>query len=249
MSGLIATSTQPRGGNVLHNYSVCGSVMHMLSVSEVAESLSVSPRRVRQLIESERLEARRFSGVWMIEEAEIADFSRQPRPVGRRWSAAAAWAVLGEANRCVEHDLDGYQRSRAKARLRECGLLDLAPRLAARARKERYFVHPSVVSRLRNESQLVLAGASAAPQVGADLLPGDEVDAYIRESNLQSVVKRYALSSRAENKNVVLRSVDDVCWPFAENERVASPAIVAVDLLESRDERSRRAAAALIRSL
>lgn len=185
----------------------------------------------------------------MIDEAEVADFSVQPRPVGRQWSAAAAWAVLGEASGRVEDDLDRYQRSRAKARLREYGLLGLAPRLAARAHRTRYFVHPSVLSQLENDSQLVLAGASAAPQVGADLLPGDDVDAYVRESNLQSVVERYALDSHAERRNVVLRLVNDICWPFGENERVASRAIVAVDLLDNRDERSQRAAVALIGSL
>jgi hypothetical protein len=96
---------------------------------------------------------------------------------------------------------------------------------------------------------LVLAGASAAQQVGAELLPGDDVDAYVRESNLQSVVERYALDAQAERKNVVLRVVDDSCWPFGKNERVASRAIVAVDLLDNRDERNQRAAAALIEPL
>lgn len=49
--------------DVLHNPSFYGSIKHMLSVSEVAEYLSVSPRRVRQLIESDHLRARRLSGV------------------------------------------------------------------------------------------------------------------------------------------------------------------------------------------
>lgn len=221
----------------------------MLSVSQVAEHLSVSPRRVRQLIESDRLKAQRLSGVWMIEEAELAHFSVQPRLVGRHWSAAAAWAVLGEASGCIEDDLVACQRSRAKARLKERGLLDLAPRLAARARRVHYFAHPSVLPHLENESQLVLAGASAAPRIGAGLLPGDEVEAYIRESNLHDVVNRYALDSRADKKNVILRPVADICWPFAENERVASSAIVAVDLLDHHDERSQRAAVALIGAL
>jgi hypothetical protein len=209
----------------------------------------VKSSSVRQLIESDRLNAQRLSGVWVIDEAEIARFSVQIRMVGRQWSAVAAWAVLAEASGRVDDDLVGYQRSRAKARLKEYGLLYLAPRLAARARRVHYFAHPSALSHLENESQLVLAGASAARRIGADLSPGDEVEAYIRESNLHDVVARYALDSHADRKNVILRSVADICWPLAENERVASSTIVAVDLLDHHDERSQRAAVALIGAL
>jgi len=46
--------------------------MQPITTAEAAERLSVSPRRVVQLIESGRLKARRFAGVWAIEPRHLA---------------------------------------------------------------------------------------------------------------------------------------------------------------------------------
>ena len=57
------------------------------------------------------------------------------------------------------------------------------------------------------------------------------------------------MEERSERANVVFRVVEDQSWPFPEGAVVAPPAVVAVDLLESEDERSRRAGAELLQRL
>ncbi len=66
---------------------------------------------------------------------------------------------------------------------------------------------------------------------------------------LPALVNRLALDERSERPNVVLRVVDDGLWPFSPDEKVAPAPVVAVDLLEAGDGRSRRAAAQLLQSL
>jgi hypothetical protein len=55
------------------------------------------------------------------------------------------------------------------------------------------------------------------------------------------VVQRYALEEDPERPNLLLRVVDDDVWPFEAGTNIAPRPVVAVDLLESDDDRSRRA--------
>jgi hypothetical protein len=47
--------------------------------------------------------------------------------------------------------------------------------------------------------------------------------------------------------NLIVRAVDDL-WPF-NSERVAPEAVVAVDLIDSADQRSRRAGSELLKQI
>ena len=66
---------------------------------------------------------------------------------------------------------------------------------------------------------------------------------------LPTLVSRFALDEDTERPNVTVRTVADHLWPFGPDDEVASPAIVAVDLLEANDERTRRAGAQLLQQL
>lgn len=77
----------------------------------------------------------------------------------------------------------------------------------------------------------------------------DEFEGYVRSSVLPSLVARFALDEQAERPNVVLRVVDDGLWPFRPDEEVAPAPVVAVDLLEAGDGRSRRTAIGLLKRL
>jgi hypothetical protein len=102
-----------------------------------------------------------------------------------------------------------------------------------------------VIDRLAQAPKIVRGGVSAAVEHKVDLLAQDGFDGYIRASDLDSLVSRFALEGDAERPNVVLRVVDDAVWPFREGQRAADRAVVAVDLLESDDARSRRSGAEL----
>ncbi len=57
------------------------------------------------------------------------------------------------------------------------------------------------------------------------------------------------MEERTERFNLLLRVVEDRLWPFRQGAEVATRPIVAVDLLESEDERARRAGYELLARL
>ena len=96
---------------------------------------------------------------------------------------------------------------------------------------------------------VVRTAASAADEHGIDLVGPGPAEAYVSGSVFAQLAASFHLEERSERPNVVLRVVDDAHWPFAAGAVVAPPAVAAVDLLESGDERARRAGAELLESL
>lgn len=217
--------------------------MSMLGVAEAAAELGVSERRVRQMLADGVLDGERIGRAWVIDAAQLQSVGRLRPKVGRPWSAASAWALLALADG-NEPGVSPVDRSRAKKRLAE-GLEHVVGRLAARAELRRFYAHPSVLDRIAQAPEMVRCGVSAAAEHGADLLASDSFEGYVRVSDLGALVSRFALDGDAERPNVVLRVVDDAVWPFSEEQRAADRAVVAVDLLESDDARSRRSGAEL----
>jgi excisionase family DNA binding protein len=217
--------------------------MSLMDAAEAADSLHVSPRRVRQMLEAGSLPGQRVGGSWVIERADVEQLCR--RPVGRPWSAASAWAVLQLAAE-RDHGLSPVERSRARKRLADNGLGGLVAQLRARSERREMYAHPSALDRLGAESGAVYGGVSALDEYDVDLIAGEQAEVYVRASNVSDLVDRYALDAETERSNVVVRVVDDDDWPFEDDARVAPWSVVAVDLLDAHDERSRRAGLELI---
>ena len=78
-------------------------------------------------------------------------------------------------------------------------------------------------------------------------MASDFLEAYVPAARIAAIINRYGLDPDAERPNVILRIVDEAVWPFAPGMDVASRSVVAVDLLEADDERSRRAGAEMAR--
>ncbi len=218
--------------------------MVMLGVSEAAAQLAVSPRRVRQMLSDGVLAGERIGRVWIIDSNELRKLHNRRPEVGRPWNAASAWAVLALAEG-AEPDISPVERSRARKRLRE-GLDRVAGRLVARAEVHRFYAHPSVLDRLVDVPAVVRGGISAAVEHGAGLVAQDGVEGYVRSGDLDRLVAEFGLDQNAARPNVVFRVVDDAIWPFGIGQVAAGRAVVAVDLLESDDPRSRRAGAELL---
>src|SRR5262245_18869934 len=218
--------------------------MDPISVVDAAEALGVSPRRVRQLIAAGDVPAVRVGRSWLVDGSAV----HVERPAGRPWSARMAWAVLAVACGREPNGLPAPRASEAKRRFRERGLLELAPRLRSRARVRRFYVHPSVIADLSVDGRLVRGGVSAAPDVDADIAVANELEGYVRASDVRDLVSHYGLIEPHERPNVCFRVVEDDLFPFGQ-EAVAPPAVVAVDLLDSSDDRVRRAGEALVGEL
>lgn len=216
--------------------------MSMFGVADAAEQLGVSARRVRQMLADGVLDGERVGRAWIIEREQLRRVAEVRPEVGRPWSPASAWAVLALADG-EEVDLSPVDRSRARKRLAQ-GLDHLVARLAARCERRRFYAHPGVLDRLAGE--VVRAGISAAAHHGADLVIGEGAEGYVRASDVERLVDKFALDDQAARPNVLLRIVEDAVWPFEVDRRYAGQSVVGVDLLESEDSRSRRAGAELL---
>ena len=329
-----------------------------ISVSEAAQRLRVSDRRIRQLIEEKELAARRIGNSWVIPLAEIFQRQRRsPRP-GRPYEPENAWRLAAFADIAAREFLNSSQKDasdgllekqqRAVSQLAESlqflcevdphqvvdnpanladlrrlvsrvqfGLrsdellvgwmqiaadrlryfetkaqidslsvsqawldafarepvdLELDPRLlrnlrnmlmhglgrpgrggdiaALRSRFERadyFYAHPSLMHGLVKDHHLSLSGGHAAAQYGLDLVPGDNLDAYVAIESLNLVVDSYSLQEvDSFNGNVVLRSVQD----FPDNHPDVVPRLfLAIDLIEGDDPRGREAGSELLEAL
>ena len=217
--------------------------MEVVNVACAADVLDVSPRRVRQLLESGQLAGQQLGRSWVIDRGDIDRLRRNC--AGRPWSASSAWAVLELA---AGHDLElsPVERSRARRRLADHGLGGLVEQLRARAERREVYAHPSVLGRVALDDRVVQGGVSAAHEHHADLIVQDSAEVYVRAGDAAAIVENYALDDNADRPNLILHVVDDEAWPFDGRQQVASWPVVAVDLLDSDDERSRRAGLELI---
>ena len=216
----------------------------MLGVSEAAAELGVSPRRVRQMLADGVLLGERVGRAWVIDSEQLRQAGDQRPGVGRPWSAASAWAVLALADG-REPVLSPLERSRAKKRLAE-GLGSASGRLGARADRRLFYGHPSVLDRMADVPGVVRTGVSAASVHGADLVVGEGFEGYVRAGDLDGLVSQFGLDGEAERPNVLLRVVQVGVWPFEPGQELAGRAVVAMDLLESDEPRTRRAGIRLL---
>ncbi len=217
--------------------------MSLLSVADVAVELGVSARRVRQLLASGEMDGQQLGRSWVIDGAAI-DRLRLNR-VGRPWSAASAWAVL-ELAAGGDPEVSPVERSRARKRLIESGLVGLVNQLRSRSQRREMYAHPSGLDRVADEAEVVRGGVSALDAHDVDLIVSDEAEIYVRASNVTGLLDRYALEPNANRPNLIVRVVGDDVWPFDDDANVAPWPVVAVDLLDANDERSRRAGLELI---
>lgn len=218
--------------------------MGVLNVSQAALKLGVSDRRVRQMLERGDIEGQRVGSLWLIDPIVVERARRRPE-IGRRWSPAAAWALLQIANG-EDPKVSAVEASRAKRRLAERGIADLVIKLSSRGNVRRFYGHKAVLEDLANEDMVVRGGVSGAREHRADIIALDFLEAYVPASRIEKLIRKYALADVSDLANVLFRVVDDRVWPFQKNAKVASRIVVAVDLLDADDERSRRAGAGLV---
>ena len=90
---------------------------------------------------------------------------------------------------------------------------------------------------------------SAAAHYRLDIVETDHLEGYVQTTALPTLVSRFALDENTERPNIALRTVADHVWPFGPDDEIAPPAIVAVDLLEANNDRTRRTATQLLQQL
>lgn len=222
-------------------------MLDLLSVSTAAEELGVHPSRVRALIASGALTAEKIGGVWLVDRASIAGRNRQPTSAGRPLTPGNAWALLLVASgEELPAKLGASARWRIRRALEIYGLVGLRSRLARRAEPAPYWALGGELRAMRDRSDLVLSGPSAATKYDLGLVGPDAVDAYVPASVFASLRREHALEQMSgPESNVLLRVVPDDAWLF-DGRRYAPLAAVAVDLYSYAEPRAARVGGDLI---
>ena len=215
----------------------------LLSVDAAARVLGVHPGRVRQLVAAGQLDAHKVGGRWLLPEAAVMERHDAQRPAGRPLSPRAAWGLLAGAAGQRASWLSPSEERRARARAAGWPLERWAWACQRRAVVHRLYAHSSVLGRLADDDRVVRSGASAR-SVPVDVIASGVVEGYVDASQFGSLVGDYALHE-GDRANVVLRVPPPELFVFGD-ERDAPWPVVAVDLLDAGDDRSRRAAVALV---
>jgi excisionase family DNA binding protein len=224
----------------------------LLSVTEAAARLGVSPSAVRQRIASGRLPAIKRGRSWWLDERAVQRYVRQPSSAGRPFSPRMSWAIILLASGDAEaaNRMSGRARypSRMRAWLDAHPLNDYGHQLRSRAEVEDLTAHPAEVKRLLERSDMLLTGVSAAGAVGI-IGEGSGIEAYALAGRRAAVVREHALTPATDGP-VRIRWVPDELWPHLnrDGDRRAPRTAVLLDLLESDSPRAwREAARALAR--
>ena len=219
-----------------------------VSVADAARALGVSDRRIRALIRAGALAAQHVGRPWLVSRADVEQRARHRGRPGRPLGERNAWALVARLSGSEWPELSPWDRSRLKQRLARRSLLSLAGELRDRAEPHLFRGDERVLERLRDDSDIVLSGVNAAAAYGVDIRAPGVVEAYVDRDRLRDLVYRYALRpAEIADANVVFRAVDKPV-PRAR-QGMAPVAAVALDLLESPDDRSRRAGRELARRL
>jgi len=218
--------------------------MSWMGVPDAAERLSVSPARVRVLIHRGDLVADQVAGRWLVDPGSVERVAARPRRAGRPFDPRAAWALLAMADGRSPDWVAGSERSRLADVLASRAVIDLVGQLGRRAAVERWHVHPSLLDRIADDEDVVVAGPR-----GSEELAGDRsgLEVYVRPDAAARLRDTYRPDDSGRDANLVVRVVEGP-WPFAREDRRAWPSVVAVDLLEEHpeDPRCREVAARLL---
>ncbi len=223
--------------------------MSVVSVQEAARQLGASQAWVRKAAASGEIAAYQLGRAWAIDERALSRLRRRPngRPLSPRSSWLALFAVSGEVSGLPGSNPVERQRARDRAaRLNAdgIGVLDLS----GRAELRRFRGSPEQVAALASDDRVVRSGISAASDLGGSLLDSArEFEGYVREVDFPALVRQVRLEPAplGEHGRILLR-IPRPDWPFLPAAEVAPRAVVAVDLSESHDPRSRSAADELI---
>jgi excisionase family DNA binding protein len=203
----------------------------LLSMSEAAERLHLSRRRVRQLIEQRALRARRVGHQVVIEEDALRDVIRERAP-GRPVSPALAWGIALAAEGIKPSWLSPVQRSRAARFVHESPPAAVRAKLARRADIARYRTSERGLGIVAQHHDSRPAGSSLAPEYSIDLLASGVIERYLPRSEMNELVRLAPLLPDLSQPNVILHVIDDVLWVnIRELDRIPAAA-AASDLIE-----------------
>jgi hypothetical protein len=215
-----------------------------ISAADVAKRLHVNEARVRALIERGALPGRKVANRWLVPPLALHSSEVAARVAGRPFSPENAWGMLFLVSGRPADWLSPIDRSRLKARLRS-PKFPIASRFRRRASVNYLRAEERALRKIAADHEFVRSGVSAIDEHEVDLVAPGVVEGYLPEKRLAKMSYEHAFRKVPEDAaNLIVRAVDDF-WPFG-SEGLAPEAAVAIDLIDSVDQRSRRAGSALL---
>lgn len=218
-----------------------------ISAAEVARRLRVNEARVRALIARGALPGKKVANRWLVPIAALRSSGVAERVAGRPFSPENAWGLLFLASGRAAEWLSPVERARLKARL-NAPKFPLASRFRRRANVKYLRGDQRALQKIVADDKFIRSGVSAVDDHQVDLVAPGVVEGYLPRERLAKLSYEHALREVSENAaNLIVREVDQH-WPF-KSDRVAPEAVVAVDLIDSADQRSRRAGSELLKRI
>lgn len=217
----------------------------MLTVAQAAERLAVSAHEVRRLIRTGVLAASRVGRTLVLDDAAVDERARLPIGAGRALAPHTAWAALWELSGLRADWLEASSRSRLRARVSGLDPAQVVVATRRRADRRALRVLPGYRDRVLAAEDVVASGMSAADAIGADVVATTAADEiYCTDGQLVALQREFGLSDRGE-VNLIVRVPAFERLPFTDRQHMPV-AVVAVDLAESSDVRTRRAGLTLL---
>jgi excisionase family DNA binding protein len=216
----------------------------VLTVTQAAARLGVGEEQVRRLVRSGQLVASKVGQTVVIDDDAVDARARLAVRPGRPLVPATAWGALWELAGERAAWLNPADRSRLRSRLRRYDAEQVVAATRARAERHAVRVLPAYRGAVLAAEGVVVSGLTAAAAVGADILSAGGYDeAYCSTATFARLRGDCALADGGQ-ANLVLR-IPRFDLPLGGRERMPD-AVVAVDLAESSDVRTRRAGLQLI---
>lgn len=220
---------------------------NLVSVSDAAMRLGISARRVRALATNGRVPAQKIANRWFVEVDRLGERGRSAGARGRPFSAKHSLGLLYLASGDDARWLSEYEKWRLR-RYALPRLHSLLSRLRSRANVHAVLAPESVVKRLASDPKFVRSGVSAAEHHRADISGRSVLDGYYGERDFNNLAYRYALQPAPEAAaNLIVRGIED--GSVLSGRHYMPIGVVAADLADSADARSRRAGVQLLRRL
>jgi excisionase family DNA binding protein len=225
----------------------------MLSTVQAAQLLAVSPERVRALVATGQLDGSRVGGRWVVSAEAVEQRRESAAAPVRPMSARVAWAAAALLDGKAVPWLSQPEASRLRRRMRTAGADPATWRAWLRRRAtgvERLAITEAYLGLLLADERVAVTGVRAARTYGVDLASAGEAEVYVGSATDLSALRRaYGLVASAA-PNATVRIADG---PWRETlapaggARVVPSLVVAADLLDAADSRSRRAGTELLR--
>lgn len=214
-----------------------------VTTAQAAERLGVSAHEVRRLIATGELSSSPVGRLLMVDEESLCRRGQQVVRRGRALASRTAWAALLEVSGERAEWLDRSSRSRLRSWLRRTDPETIAAACRHRAHRHLLRVLSIYQQELLASSGVLHGGITAA--VGADILArtDDVQEIYCSSERLKALQSEYGLISTS-SANLIVR-VPTFEWSFIARQQMPV-GVIAVDLLESTDVRTRRAGRELL---